>query len=183
MIDIIDKLDEWVAEEYSGLNKKLWGYCELVHKTTGTPPGDQVMPVKIIDGVPDRGNNQVSLDDKFELITWSRIQTPITTIANEEDNWGLKDGRRQGFTLRWIIAHKVQLGEKFINTLLKALPDRFTVDGYEFVYINPDIEVDADHEAIYLAELGKTVYERHRFNWNVYAVSLNFEFIMCVESE
>jgi hypothetical protein len=183
MIEIIDKLDEWVSEEYSGLNKKLWGYCELVHKTTGTPPVDQPMPVKIIDGVADRGTNQVSLDDKFELITWGRLPGTVTAIANEEDNWGLKDGRRQSFTLRWIVAHKVQLGENFINTLLRSLPDRLTIDGYEFVYINPDIEVDADHEAIYRTELGNTVYERHRFNWNIYSVSLTFEFIMCEVSE
>lgn len=183
MIDIIEKLDDWTAEQYSGLNKKLWGYCELMHKTTGTPAGDQPMPVKVIDGKADRGSNQVSLDDKFELITWVRLPGNINTIENEDDQWGLKQGGRDTATLRWVIAHKVELGENWILKFLRDLPDRFIIDGYDFVYIDRNIEVDADHEAIYLAELGKTAYEKHRFNWNLYAVALNVEFIMCVESE
>lgn len=179
MIDIIEKLDEWTSEQYPAVNKKLWGYCELMRKTTGNPSGEQPMPVKIIDGVADRGTNQVSLDDRYDLITWVRLPGNISIVENEDDQWGIKDGRRQGATLRWIIAHKVELGENFIIEFLRDLPDRFVIDGYEFVFINRNIEVDADHEAIYRTELGNTVYEKHRFNWNIYAVALSVEFILC----
>jgi hypothetical protein len=182
MIEIIESLDEWTAEQYSGLTTKLWGYSELIHRTSGSPPADQPIPVKIIDGVADRGTNQISLDDKFELITWVRL-TDLSTIENEDDNWGLKDGRRQSITLRWIIANRIELGENFINDLLRDMPDRFVIENYDFAHINPDIKVDADHESVYRTELGNTVYEKHRFNWNIYAVSLNVEFIKCVPSE
>src|SRR5688572_1897603 len=179
MIDIAEKIDEWTATEYPAVDKKLWGLCELITKTTGTPSADQPMPVKIINGQADRGTNQVSLDDKYSLITWIRLESGPSPIANEDDQWGLKEGSRMNATLRWVIAHKVELGENFILELLRDLPDRFTIEGYEFVYISADIDTDSDHDQIYLTELGKNNYERHRFNWNLYAIELNVEFIMC----
>lgn len=183
MIDIVQEIDAWTETQYPELTKKLWGYCELMHKTTGTPPTDQPMPVKIIDGVADRGTGQVALDDKYNLITWVRLPGNINIVENEDDQWGIKDGRRQGAQLRWVIAHKVELGENFIIEFMRDIPDRFSVDGYELVFVNRNIEVDADHETVYNTELGKTAYERHRFNWNVYAVALNVEFKKCITSE
>lgn len=182
MIDIVQEIDDWTETQYSGLNKKLFGYCELMKKTTGTPPGEQPMPVKIIDGQADRGTNQVSLDDRYDLITWVRLTDGPSNIQNDEDQWGVKEGGRQRAVLRWIVAHKVELGENFIIELMRDFPDRFVIDGYEFVFIDREIDVDPDHESIYETELGKTVYERHRFNWNIYALELGVEFIKCVEA-
>lgn len=182
MIDIVEKIDEWTAAQYPSLNKKLFGYCELMTKTTGTPPSDQPMPVKIIDGQPDRGTGQVSIDDKYHLITWVRLTDGPSKTANDNDNWGIRQSKRQQATLRWIVAHKVELGENFINELIRDLPDRFTIDGYEFVFIDDEVTTDPDHEQIYLTELGKTVYEKHRFNWNIYALEIAVEFILCSEA-
>jgi hypothetical protein len=179
MIEIIEKLDEWTGAEYPSANKKLWGYCELMTKTTGSPAGEQPMPVKIINGVADRGTNQVSLDDRYDIITWVRLTNGPSRIEHEDDGFGIRKSRRKAATLRWVIAHKVELGENFINELLRDFPDRLAVDGYEFVFLDDDFEVDPDHESIYETELGKTVYERHRFNWNIYAVELNVEYILC----
>lgn len=179
MIDIANKIDEWTAEQYSGLTKKLFGYCELMRKTTGTPAGEQVFPVKIIDGKADRGSNQISLDDRYQLITWSRMAGNINRVEHEDEGWGIRNSTRKTGTLRWVIAHKVELGENFINELLRVFPDRLTIEGYELVFIDNDISLDTDHEGVYEEELGKTVYEKHRFNWNIYAVELNVEFKLC----
>lgn len=180
MIDIIAKIDDWTNTQYPALTKKLWGYTELMRKTTGTPPSEQPIPVKVINGSADRGHNgQVSIDDKFDLITWVRWPGTIQRVENDDDGWGIKESRRKAATLRWVIAHKVELGENFILELLRDLPDRFTIDGYEFVFIDNDVQADADHESIYRTELGNTVYEKHRFNWNIYAVELSVEFILC----
>lgn len=180
MIDITAKIDEWTNAQYPGVSKKLFGYCDLTKKTTGNPPGEQPMPVKIIDGIADsRSAEQVSLDDRYNLITWIRLIS-ISNAENEDDMWGIKTGGRQKAVLRWIISHKVQLGENFIVEFLRDLPDRFIIDGYEFIFIDRNIEVDADHESVYRTELGNTVYEKHRFNWNIYAVALNVEYIICV---
>lgn len=179
MIEIIAKIDDWTSSRYPSANKKLWGYCELMRKTTGTPPSEQPMPIKIINGVADRGNGQVSLDDRYDIITWVRLPGTIRKVENEDDGWGIKESRRKEATLRWIIAHKVELGENFILELLRDLPDRFVIPSYEFVFIDNDVNVDADHESIYTTELGNTVYEKHRFNWNIYAIELSVEFILC----
>jgi hypothetical protein len=177
MIDIVQKIDDWTAAEYPSASKKLWGYCELITRTSNS--NDQPMPVKIINGQADRGTNQVSLDDRYDIITWVRLTSGPRRIEHEDEGWGVKESQRTAITLRWVIAHKVELGENFINELLRDFPDRFTVEDYAYVYIDNDFDIDPDHESIYNTELGKTAYEKHRFNWNIYAVELPIEFLMC----
>lgn len=181
MIEIIGKIDTWTTARYPSARKKLFGYCELMRKSTATPSAsEQPIPVRIINGVADRGHDgQVSLNDQYDIITWVRLTEGPGNTENEDDTWGLKEGGRQSMTLRWIIAHKVELGENFIIELLRDLPDRFVITGYDFVYIGRDVDLDPDHEQVYETELGKTAYERHRFNWNIYALELSVEFILC----
>jgi hypothetical protein len=164
---------EFLAESYPDATSRLYGYTELVRKK------DQPMPV-IINGTADRSvGGQISLNDQYDVITWVRLPGTIRTVTSEQDMWGLKEGRRQQVTLRWIIAHKVTLGENFIIDILQHVPGDFQIDGYQFVLVSPDINVDADHEAVYTTELGETVYEKHRFDWNIYAVELQLEYIVC----
>jgi hypothetical protein len=174
MRDIVSKIDAFttafMAEHYPSSTSRLFGYCEL------TQQKDQPI-VATINGTADR--NKACLDDQYDLVTWVRLPGNIRTAPSEEDNWGLKEGRRQNASLRWIVAHKVELGEEFIHVLLQDLPGSFPTAGYHFVLIDPTINVDADHEKIYETELGKTNYEKHRFNWNIYAVELNVEYIVC----
>ena len=170
MKEITEAIDHWVGDQY-GCIKKLYGYSELMTKS------DQVMPVTI----PDR--QQVSLDGNFELITWIRLPGQIglgNEIEGNDWSFGLQQGLVQTATLRLILAHKVDFNEKFIITFLKEFPRKFTVDGYSIVSVNKTtIAVDADHESIYRTELGETAYEKHRMDWNIYALSINVEFIPC----
>lgn len=179
MIDIIKALNEWTSETYSELNTKLFGFCELMRKSAGG--NDQVMPVTVED------RRQVSLDDRRDLVTWIRVPGSIQPSNNIEDqdwSFGLDDGVVQFTNIRWIVAHKSSLGENFIHQFLKDIPSTLDVDGYQIVSIDKtSSSVDFDHEAIYTAELGNTTYEKHRFTWNIYAISLNVEFIMCETSE
>lgn len=168
---ITKAIDCWFEKTYP-YNKRLHGYSELMTRK------DQVMPVTI------NGRQQVSLDDNYDLITWMRL--PGTLSLGDEidgDNWGygLKQGLVQTANLRLIIAHKVEMCEGFILQLLRDFPEMFTIEGYQIVSINKsDITVDADHESIYSAELGPTEYEKHRFDWNLYALELPIEFIPCL---
>lgn len=183
MIDIVEQIDNWTTSQYPEVSKKLFGLCDLIKNTTGTPPGEQPMVVRIIDGVVDRRSGQVALDDKFNLVTWIRKNGPITPVENEDDQWGIKDRERYSIPLRWVIAHKIQLGETWIIELLRDFPDRFTIDGYDFVFVNKDFSVDTDHESIYETELGKSQYEKHRFDWNLYAIEMDVEYILCPVTE
>lgn len=169
MKEITEAIDAWTSAQY-GYSKQLWGYCELMTKT------DQVMPVTI------NGRKQVSLHDSYEIITWMRLTGKALRNEIEGNNWafGLNQGIVQSATLRFILAHKVSIGEDFIVTFLSDFPRLFTVDGYQIVSVDKAaITIDPDHEAVYRTELGETVYEKHRFDWNIYALSINVEFIPC----
>lgn len=179
MIGIINALNAWTATQYPALTQKLWGYTELVHRTV--EDSDQPIPVTI-NNTSDR--LQVSLDDRYQLMTWFRLPGTIE-LKNDIDgnDWafGLQHGIVQRAVLRWIIAHRVEIGDDWIFPFLKALPSGFKLVDYQMIFIDKNrATVDADHEAIYLTELGKTVYEKHRFTWNLYAISLPVEYILSV---
>ena len=109
--------------------------------------------------------------------------TPVEkTVENAEDSWGLREGKRQRIPLRIVIAHKVEIGENFILELVNGLPENIVIDGFDFVFLNSDYSVDPNHEEIYRIELGDTVYEQHRFDWNIYVINLNVEFVVCIPS-
>lgn len=178
MIEVINSFDAWTAAQYPLLAQKLWGYTELVHKTEAG--SDQPMPVTIND-TSDR--QQIALDDRYQLITWFRLPGTIE-LQNEVDgnDWafGLQQGIVQRPTLRWVIAHRVEIGDNWIFEFLRAIPSKFTIPGYQITHIDKNsLTLDADHESIYLTELGKTVYEKHRFTWNLYVVSVAAEYILC----
>lgn len=178
MIGIINALDAWTAAQYPDLTQKLWGYTELVHRTV--EGSDQPIPVTI-NNTSDR--SQIALDDRYQLITWFRLPGTIE-IKNDIDgnDWafGLQHGIVQRANLRWVIAHRVEIGDDWIFQLIKALPSGFTLVDYQMVFIDKNRAVlDADHETIYMTELGKTVYEKHRFTWNLYVLNVAIEYIPC----
>jgi hypothetical protein len=173
MKEITEAIDAWTNSQYSAVNRKLFGYSELMRKTATS--SEQPMPVTI------PGREQVSLNDRYDLITWIRLPGQINTgdeIDGNDWSFGLQVAPVQTATYRWIIAHKISLGEYFIVDFIKNIPSTLTVSGFQFISVDrPGISVDADHESIYTTELGNTVYEKHRFTWNIYAITLNIQFI------
>ena len=178
MTEIIESIDDWTNTNFPDLERKLFGFCELAHRKNkgDNSISDQPIPMTI-NGTSDR--KQVSLDDRYQLITWVRIPGRISVVENNEWSFGFKESRFQTVSLRWVIAHKVELGENLIYSLVDAFPEKLSVNGFTLVFTNPIIEIDYDHENIYRTELGETVYEKHRFNWNLYVINLNIEFIVC----
>lgn len=178
MIEVIAEFDAWTAAQYPLLTQKLWGYTEIVHKTEGN--SDQPIPVTI-NNTSDRA--QIALDDRYQLITWFRLPGTIE-LGNEVDgnDWafGLQQGIVQRPVLRWIIAHRVEIGDNWIFEFLKNIPSKLTIPGYQITHIDRNsLTLDVDHESIYMTELGKTVYEKHRFTWNLYVVNVAAEYILC----
>lgn len=189
MIDFVTKLDEYthdfLSEEYPSITtalRKLFGFTELVRKTTGSPAGDQPFPV-VVNQTSDRSVIQVSLDDRYQFISWFRLPGQIGFSDNEDDLWGLREGKRQTASLRWIVAHRVEHGENLIIELTNHVRSILRgLQGYDFVFATVS-NINADHEEIYTTELGQTVYEKHRLPWNIYAVDIDIEYIVCpVES-
>jgi hypothetical protein len=176
MKEIVDAIDVWTNTEYSSVTRRLFGYCELMRKTAA---GGSEQPIPVT--IPTRA--QVSLDDRYDLMTWIRLPGTIrlgNDVSGNDWGFGLDEGKVQTSSLRFIVAHKVALGESFIIDFINALPSVLNVSGYEVVSLDKNsINVDADHESIYTTELGRTVYEKHRFTWNIYAISLDVEFIPC----
>lgn len=182
MVEIIQAFDAWTSD-YTDEEKKLYGFCELMHKTEAG--SDQPLPVKVVDGSSNR-REFAALDDRYKVITWFRLGSVDFQDEIDGENWafGLSSGDVQKPTLRWVIAHRVELGERWIYDFLKAIPRQFKIEGYQIIHIDkPGMVLDTDHEAIYNTELGKTVYEKHRFTWNIYALNLGVEYILCPTAE
>jgi hypothetical protein len=133
------------------------------------------MPVTI----PER--KQVSLQDTQEVMTWIRLQQPVAYQPSEEFSFGTNQAREGTAPLRIVFANKVNLtdAENLVYKFVTAFPLKFSVSGYQFVFVADSLAVDPDHESIYTTELGNTVYEKHRFPWNLYAITFNIQFLPC----
>lgn len=183
MTDIINAISEYIHNfslelPIPRVNERVknWGFVELANRESkGKKESTQPIPMTI-NGTGER--KQVSLDDKYQFISWIRWVNPVRPVKLDEDTWGLRQGRRKGTTLRIIIAHRVALGEALIHDLVNSFPESIYLTGYEFVHLE-EAYIDPDHEQIYKTELGETVYELHRFDWNIYAIDLTVEFIRC----
>lgn len=177
---IAEHIENWTianVNQSPSVAVKNFGFCELTNrKSRSKKEGNQPIPVTI-NGTGDR--QQVSLDDRYDFIEWVRWTEPIYSNVNVEDQWGLKQGKRKTLPLRIVIAHKVELGEDLIFDIVNNLPDSFLVDGYDFVFMER-WSINPNHEEIYVTELGETVYELHRFNWNIYVLNVDIEFEKCV---
>lgn len=176
MTAIIAAIDAYMTANFGQYTHTFFGFCELANRSNGD---GAVQPIPVtITGTHKR--TQVSLDDKMQLVTWIRLIN--TGNGNEIDgndwDFGVDDNSVQTASLLMFVAHKVELGENLIHEIVAGLPGIFTVSGYRIVSLDRGLlAIDADHESIYNSELGTGVYERHRFPWNLYSVSLNIEFI------
>lgn len=189
MTEIIAKMDEWTAEHFQGTSPfemKLWGHCELARRTSeGTNTVGDAPIVITINGTSDR--ELVTIDDRYDFISWWRTPNPVNlqnTIDNNDWAFGFDSGRVQKITFRWVLAWKVGHGEMIALNLASELPARLVIDGYQFVSIDKvNVTVDQDDQAIYLTELGNTVYEKWRSTWNLAVVNLVAEYILDPDCE
>jgi hypothetical protein len=175
MTEIIEAIDSWTANRYSSYTQKLWGFCELMHKSANGK--EQVMPVTI----PER--KQVSLDDKYQFITWIRWADILNYEQDDDWSFGKIEQQRAKLPLRIVLAHKVSLGENIAFDFVQNLPNQFKITGFKFVFVGDRPSIDPNHEAIYITELSDTVYEKHRFDWNIYIINLGIEYIVCLSNE
>jgi hypothetical protein len=175
MISIIQAIDNYTTSYFSGNTLKTWGFCELMHKSAGEGKVEQPMPVTITD------RKQVSLLDNYQIITWIRQTQQIIYDGNEDWSFGKNEARFASLPLRIIFCNKVSLvdSEKLVYSFIHSFPSTFSIDGYRLVFTDTTPSIDPDHESIYREELGNTVYEKHRFPWNIYGVNITIQFIEC----
>lgn len=184
MIAFLSALDDWfksyvesTTDESIDSFLKSFGYVELTNRKTQ----NQTQPIPVtINGTSDR--KQVGLDDRFKVMTWFRLPGQLTLADDVEGNnyrFGFQSRPVQKAGILWTIAHRVEIGEDFIFELLRNLPGKLNVDGYSIASIDKSsLVLYADHESIYRTELGETVYEKHRFTWNMYAIQVNLNYII-----
>lgn len=168
MKQVSELIDEWAQENYGNIRHKFFGFCDLI-KHQNEQPMPATVPTK----------KQVSLDNNFDLITWMRLDTNIETAIDENNSYGRRQSIKQTADLRYVIASRASLGEEFIIQFNANIPDKLTHADYKYIFISEARIINADHETIYETELGKTEYEKHRFDWNLYAILLKIELLYC----
>lgn len=146
---------------------KAYGLCELIQKD------GKSNPVTV-----DRTRQIAQIHDRYNGIFYHRLLSG-SFQDDEEFSFGKQMSRRFTGRIRTFIAYKVQLGEDFIFSFVKAFPDKInTPSGYKFVHLSQGTLI-ADHEAVYNQEYGNNSYEKHRTPWNIYALEYDIEFILC----
>jgi len=188
---ISEHIENWTVDYLDsspGTNIKNWGFVELSNRQSRSQKssnrdnsaGITTQPIPMtINGTGDR--EQVSLDDRYDFIFWIRWVAPIQSVPDDTESWGLRVGKRLNLPLRIVIAHKVTKGEDLIVNLVNELPSTIYLTGFESIFLNQQESIDPDHETIYRTELGNTVYELHRFDWNLYVINLGVDFLPCVD--
>lgn len=174
MTEIIDAIDDYTRGYFNtspDYDLRAYGLCELMKKSAGGT--EQPIPVRISDRSP------VSIDDRFEVVTWIRLIGQVNYETNEEWSFGKNEARYATMNLRMFFAHRTSMGENVVFQFMQDFPSKLMVPDFQFVFISANQNIDTDHENIYNAELGNTVYEKHRVNWNVYAINLTVQFILC----
>lgn len=171
MTEIINEINSFINNKYAGYLLKNYGFCELMKKTSTN--SEQPMPVTI----PDR--LQVSIDDNYQIITWIRWIDDTSYETDDEWSFGTRIEKKGTIPLRIVFANKVELGENMVFDFAKSFPQRIQLSGYKYIFSDGIPRINPDHETIYTTELGNTVYERHRFPWNIYVVDVSIEFIEC----
>lgn len=176
MTTIIDAITDYADNSFTYLKTKNFGFCELMFKEgkDSKSSGSQPIPVTI------PGRKQVSLDDKYNFITWIRWTEPAGFELSEEWSFGRNEAEEGAVNLRIVVAHKTSLGENLIFTFARGLPRKLDLSGYRYVFMNGRPQINPDHETIYRTELGETAYEKHRFNWNLYVIEVTYNFIECI---
>jgi len=182
IISLAEWIENWTIDHVNSspaLTVKNWGFVELVNRKSKGKSSESNQPIPMtINGTGDR--EQVSLDDRYSFIEWIRWTSPLQAVPNDDDSWGLKEGKRKTLPLRIVIAHKVELGENLVIEIAEGLPEVIYLSGFDFIFVN-GWSIDPNHEQVYVTELGETVYELHRFDWNVYAIDLEVQFKACVD--
>lgn len=170
MKEICDKLDEVLLGLFPNDGIKFSGLCQLVAKE------DQPHPTTIPD------NKQVSIDQKFNVITYHRIFGDAAFDESEEQDFGRSTGRTIVQPMIMIVASKVEKGEEWIYGFMGGFPESIETDDLSETYDFIDIEnmsLEVDQEGIYNREFGNGDYEKHRIPWNVYGVRYDVTFIRC----
>lgn len=178
MTSIIEAITEYATNSFLYLRTKNFGFCELMFKTVTIDGVETSQPMPVT--IPDR--KQVALDNKYDFMTWIRWVEPVRFDYNDDWSFGRTQAEEGQLTLRIVVAHKVTLGENLIFTFARGLPRELELPGYKYIFMNGRPVINPDHESIYNTELGKTVYEKHRFAWNIYTVDVIFNFIECIET-
>lgn len=171
MTEIIQAIDDYTADYLSAYTQKLYGFCELMHKSANK----EIQPIPLT--IPAR--EQVCLVDTHQVITWIRLTDKVQYEGSPEWSFGKNEARFATMPLRLIFANKIELGENLVFDFIQNFPSKLEVPDYQFIFIAANQGVDPDHETVYKTELGDTVYERHRFPWNIYAINLTVQFIIC----
>lgn len=168
MTDVIEALDNYMDNLFSGKGMKPFGLCELIKK------GASIQPVHV------DSRQHIAINDKYDGMWYHRILSG-SSAPSEEDSFGPTIARRQTVRLRTVLATKHKLGESLRFDFARQLPSTLTIDGYRLVDVSETVNLIEDQEGVYGQEFGGGDYEKHATAWNIHALEYDVEFIKCEE--
>lgn len=171
METLLNEIDALLLATFKDKGLKAYGLCELVTKD------DKPNPVTVSLDAKKKSRTVAEIHDRFNGIFYHR-ELNGNWREDEEFSFGDSLSKRHQKRIRTVLAYKTKLGEGFITDFVTAFPDKITITDYKFVFLTQGTLI-ADHEAVFTQEYGNASYEKHRIDWNVYALEYDIEFIKC----
>jgi hypothetical protein len=168
---ILNEIDKSLQSTFKSKGLKAYGLCELVTKD------DKPNPVTVANKI-NKSREVAQIHDRFNGIFYHRVLPNVGLSEDEEFSFGSRLKIKKSPKIRTVVVTSVKLGEDFIYQFAAAIPDKLTLTGYKFIFIKQGTLID-NHEAVYNEEYGQNSYDKHRINWNVYALEYDIEFMLC----
>lgn len=170
MTDVIDALDNYMDDLFSGKGMKPFGLCELIKK------GSSIQPVHV------DSRQHIAINDKYDGMWYHRILSGGAK-PSEENSFGVTIAKKQTVRLRTVLATKHKLGESLRFDFAVQIPSTLEVDGYRLIDISDDVNLIEDQEGVYNQEFGGGDYDKHATAWNVHALEYDVELIKCEQTQ
>ncbi len=162
---IIDEIDKALTSSLG--NGKYYGLCKLVIDDSGT-----TYPVTEQDT-----KKKVTPDDLHKLAIYHR-RLDSSINPDEVNSFGRTPTKRNDQKIRTVVIIKEDSGIE-IEDVYNALPDFVTLDGYKSVFVQSDVSLIVDHDAVWTTEWDKAYKDKYQVRFKIYALEYIIEYITC----
>lgn len=166
MVDLFNYIDNRVGECVSGVRS--FGLCHLLE-------GDnEKFPATV-----EKRATKATPDDKYLVNMYHRL---LNSVSDNRDDisFGKRRTTQNNQKVRTVVFVKMGQSFSLVDDIFNALPDSFTVDGYDFANVNKGVStIIRDRAQIWNDEFQGAYKDKYQMVWMVYAIEYDLQYVKC----